>query len=95
MFYLYLHSFFARLTPELRLAGQSKANMAENRILFPSGEGCPPYFGVSRTSADLMFYLYLHSFFARLTPELRLAGQPKANMAENRILFPSGEGCPP
>ena len=78
-------SAFARLTPELRLARQPKAHEAGCRLL-PHGRRLsaivrrrPNVGGPFCVSGPI-------SAFARLTPQLRLAGRPKAHEAGCRLL---------
>jgi hypothetical protein len=84
-----LHFAFARLTPELRLARQPKAN--KPKIVFvPTGRRLSAISSASsqrRRTSCLPLNFILPS--PRLTPELRLARQPKANRP--KIVFvPTG-----
>jgi hypothetical protein len=72
---------FARRTPELRLARQPKASKVENRLsVFCRAKA------VRHSSAPAerrrTHALRLRHWFARQTPELRLARQPKASKVE-------------
>src|ERR1700722_4915621 len=79
---------FARLTPELRLAPPAKP--AWSKIVFvPTGRRLSAIVRRQSNVGGPPVYLQLHSSFARLTPELRLA--PPTKPAWSKIVFvPTG-----
>src|SRR5580698_6387456 len=90
--YLPLHSSFARLTPELRLARQLRLH-GRNRICSHRAKA------VRHSSASVerrrTSCLPSTSFFLRPADAGATAGTPAKAAWPKSYLFPPGEGCPP
>jgi hypothetical protein len=85
---------FARLTPELRLARQPKANQAECRVCSSRAKAVR-HSSASSERRRTSCFAFAYFPFARLTPELRLARQPKSQQVPKPHFVQSGKGCPP